>query len=392
MLKVLQIYKDYCPPVFGGIEKHLSLLCGKLSSVAHVDVLVANRRAQTEQDFINGIKVLKAGTFGRFLSAPLSPLFGYYLSRERYDILHFHLPNPTAVLSYLLVRPPGAVVATWHSDIVRQKKFMPLYRPFLTRFLNLCDAILPTSERYARTSPFLTLHLDKCHPVPLGIDVSRFSPTEKIKQKAGELRARFSDRIVLFVGLLRYYKGLKFLIDAMLDLDATLIIVGEGPMRAELESYCRERQLKAKVFFAGAVDEEVLPAYYHSCDVFCLPSIYRSEAFGVSQLEAMACGKPVVSTALDTGVPYVNLDGRTGLIVPPMDSAALAEALCSLLSDKVLAARLGNAARERVLTEFTAEQMAQSVLAVYRRLIRSPKSKVESPKSKVSGRGDLGPR
>jgi len=389
MLKVLQIYKDYYPPVFGGIEKHLSLLCGKLSSVAQVDVLVANRRARTEEDFINGVKVTKVGAFGRFLSAPLSPLFGYYLNRERYDILHFHLPNPPAVLSYLLVRPPGAVVVTWHSDIVRQKKFLPFYRPFLLRFLNLCDAILPTSERYARTSPFLTLHLDKCHPVPLGIDVSRFSPTEKIKQKAGELRARFSDRIVLFVGLLRYYKGLKFLIDAMQNLDAALIIVGEGPLRAELESYCREKQSKGKVFFAGAVDEEVLPAYYHSCDVFCLPSIYRSEAFGVSQLEAMACGKPVVSTALDTGVPHVNLDGRTGLIVPPMDSAALAEALRSLLSDKVLAARLGNAGRERVLAEFTAEQMVQSVLAVYRRLIQSPKSKVQSPKSNY-GRSDPG--
>ncbi|MBN2209271.1 MAG: glycosyltransferase [Candidatus Coatesbacteria bacterium] len=385
MLRVLQIYKDYYPPVFGGIEKHLSLLCAKLSLVAHVDVLVANRKAQTEQEFINGIKVLKAGTFGRLLSAPLSPLFGSYLSRERYDILHFHLPNPTAVLSYLLVRPPGAVVVTWHSDIVRQRSFLPLYRPFLMRFLNLCDAILPTSERYARTSPFLTLHLDKCHPIPLGIDVSRFSPTEKIKHQAAELRATYGGRVVLFVGLLRYYKGLKFLIDAMQSLDATLVIVGEGPMRAELESYCQERRLKVKVFFAGAVDEEILPAYYHSCDVFCLPSIYRSEAFGVSQLEAMACGKPVVSTALDTGVPYVNLDGKTGLIVPPMDSAALAEALRSLLSDQVLAARLGEAARGRVLTEFTAEEMAQSVLAVYRSL-------VERRKAKGSGKSDLGLR
>ena len=125
MPKVLQIYKDYCPPVFGGIEKHLSLLCNKLSSLAHVDVLVANRRLRTEQDFINGIKVTKAGTLGRFFSAPLSPLFGYYLGRERYDVLHFHLPNPTAVLSYLLVRPSGRIVVTWHSDIVRQARFLP---------------------------------------------------------------------------------------------------------------------------------------------------------------------------------------------------------------------------------------------------------------------------
>jgi rhamnosyl/mannosyltransferase len=168
---------------------------------------------------------------------------------------------------------------------------------------------------------------------------------------------------------LRYYKGLKFLIDAMQDLDAKLIIVGDGPMRGELEGRCRARQLMNKVVFAGAVDEEILPAYYHCCDVFCLPAIYRSEAFGVVQLEAMSCGKPVVSTALDSGVPFVNRDGRTGLIVPPKDTNALSRAIGSLLSDRALAARLGRSAKDRVLSEFTADRMAQSVLAVYRRLI-----------------------
>jgi len=369
MPRVLQIYKDYCPPIFGGIEKHLSLLCNRLSAVMDVDVLVANRSARTERDFIDGIKVTKAGTLGRYFSAPFSPLFGYYLGRECYDILHFHLPNPTAVISYLLVRPAGKTVVTWHSDIVRQARFLPFYEPFLLKFLNQCDAILPTSERYAQSSPFLRRFLPKCHTVPLGIDVSRFSLSKRIAEKAEDLKARFGERIVLFVGLLRYYKGLEFLIDAMQDLDAKLIIVGDGPMRGELESHCRTKQLMSKVVFAGAVDEEVLPAYYHCCDVFCLPSIYRSEAFGVSQLEAMACGKPVVSTALDSGVPFVNLDGRTGLIVPPKDSNALSRAIGSLLSDRAHAARLGKSARDRVLSEFTADRMAQSVLAVYRRLI-----------------------
>ena len=369
MAKVLQVYKDYCPPIFGGIEKHLSLLCNRLSTVMDVDVLVANRRYRTERDFIDGLKITKAGTLGRFFSAPFSPLFGYYLGKGRYDVLHFHLPNPTAVISYLLVRPAGKTVVTWHSDIVRQARFLPFYEPFLLRFLNHCDVILPTSERYAQSSSFLRCFLPKCHPVPLGIDASRFSLSKEIAEKARELRARFGDRIVLFVGLLRYYKGLEYLIDAMQDLDAKLIIVGDGPMLEELEGRCRAKQLTSKVSFAGAVDEEVLPAYYHCCDVFCLPAIYRSEAFGVVQLEAMACGKPVVSTALDSGVPFVNLDGRTGLIVSPKDSDALSKAIDSLLSDRALAARLGKSARDRVLSEFTADRMARSVLAVYRRLI-----------------------
>ncbi len=369
MAKVLQVYKDYWPPIFGGIEKHLSLLCNRLSTVMDVDVLVANRRYRTGRDFIDGLKITKAGTLGRLFSAPFSPLFGYYLGRERYDLLHFHLPNPTAVISYLLVRPAGKIVVTWHSDIVRQARFLPFYEPLLLKFLNHCDVILPTSERYSRSSPFLRRFLPKCNPVPLGIDVSRFSLSKEIAEKAEDLKARFGERIVLFVGLLRYYKGLEFLIDAMRELDAKLIIVGHGPMRGELEGRCREKQLMSKVVFAGAVDEELLPAYYHCCNVFCLPAIYRSEAFGVVQLEAMSCGKPVVSTALDSGVPFVNLDGQTGLIVPPKDSNALSKAIGSLLSDRALAARLGNSARERVLSEFTADRMARSVLAAYRRLI-----------------------
>ncbi|RLC47566.1 MAG: glycosyl transferase family 1 [Candidatus Coatesbacteria bacterium] len=377
MLRILQVYKDYCPPIFGGIEKHIALLSNRLSRVANVDVLVANRGLRTELEVIDGIRVTKVGELGRFLSAPVSPLFGCYLGRERYDILHFHLPNPTAVISYLLVRPAGKVVVTWHSDIVRQAKFLPFYRPFLMRFLQLCDVILPTSERYARSSAYLSNFTAKCRPIPLGIDVSRFSLTDDVARQVKQLRAKFGDRIVLFVGRLRYYKGLKFLIDAMQLLDAKLLIVGDGPMRAELEKYSSSRDLGEKVLFVGEVDEKSLPVYYHCCDVFCLPSIYRSEAFGVSQIEAMTCGKPVVSTALDTGIEEVNLDGLTGLVVPPMDSKSLSRAIGLLLSDKALAARLGGFAQKRVFKQFTADRMAESVLSIYNRVVMQEQEGVQ---------------
>jgi len=369
MFSVLQIYKDYCPPVFGGIEKHLALLSQWLSRVVDVEVLVANRGLRTQEEVIRGIRVTKAGSLGRVYSAPLTPLFWYLLGRARFDILHFHLPNPTAVVSYLLARPAGKVVVTWHSDIVRQARFLPLYRPFLLRFLRRCDVILPTSERYARTSPFLREFLAKCRAIPLGIDVSRFKLTESVWSKKEELRSRFGPRIVLFVGLLRYYKGLSFLIDAMAKVDGRLVIVGDGPMRQALEAQSKQSRLEQRVTFVGAVSEEELPAYYHCCDVFCLPSIFRSEGFGVSQLEAMVCGKPVVSTRLDTGVCYVNLDGKTGIVVEPMDSDALAGAITRLLDDTALAARLGEFARRRVLAEFTVERMGSRVLDVYKRLL-----------------------
>ncbi|MBN2209734.1 MAG: glycosyltransferase [Candidatus Coatesbacteria bacterium] len=371
MLKVLHIYKDYFPPVFGGIEKHMSLLCNELAPIVDVDVLVANRRGWTVVDIVNGIRVVKAATFGRFYSAPVSPSFLYYLGRERRDILHFHLPNPTAVLAYLMVRPPGKVVVTWHSDIVRQAKFLPVYRPFLNRFLNLSDVVLPTTDRYAQSSPFLKDFLHKCEAIPLGVDASQFEMTPNIEEKTAALRSEFGDRVVLFVGLLRYYKGLQYLIKAMRDVDARLVVVGEGPMSAELHQLTSKLGLADRVSFVGRVAEEMLPAYYHCCDVFCLPSVYRSEAFGFSQVEAMVCGKPVVSTGLDTGVPYVNLDGKTGLVVPPMDSAALASAINMLLSDKDLARDCGENGRARASKELSSKSMARSVLAVYRRLVET---------------------
>ncbi|MCD6325952.1 glycosyltransferase [bacterium] len=370
MLRILQVYKDYCPPIYGGIEKELSLLCNELKHVADVQVLVCNRGSKTQQEIIDGIGVLKVSSPTRLLSAPISPLFPYYLGRERYDILHFHLPNPTAVVSYLIARPKGKLVVTWHSDIVRQAKFLPFYKPFLHRFLELCDVILPTSEQYAKSSPFLDRFISKCQAVPLGIDTSRFTlRNAETDQIIAKLREQHGSRIVLFVGILRYYKGLSYLIQAMQRVDGRLVIVGKGPMEKELKAKVSELGLGAKITFAGAVSEELLPAYYHLCDVFCLPSIYRSEAFGVSQIEAMACGKPVVSTQLDSGVPFVNMHRKTGIIVPPKDSNALAEALNELLSNRALASQMGDLARRRVEREFTAKRMTQSVLAVYSRLL-----------------------
>lgn len=248
------------------------------------------------------------------------------------------------------------------------------------RFLELADVILPTSDRYAKSSLFLREFLDKCVTVPLGVDVSRFRLVEAGKslggrtdvstvEQAERLRSEHGDRIVLFVGLLRYYKGLTYLIEAMEAVDGKLLIVGDGPMRSELEALVRKRRLLDKVVFVGKVPEDWLPAYFHCSDVFCLPAIFRSEAFGVCQLEAMACGKPVVSTDLDSGVPFVNQDGVTGLVVPPRDPRALAGAIGALLTDRRRAVSMGEAGKRRVEREFTVRRMAESVLSVYEDLV-----------------------
>lgn len=368
-MKIVHIYKDYYPPVLGGIETHINSLVTGMKDMVDSSVLVCNTCLKTEQQDIEGVSVVKAACLGRALSAPLSPMFPSLLKNLSADILHFHLPMPTATISYLLSPPEGKVVVTYHSDIVRQSWALAAYGPFQQRFLRKADRILVTSPNYLESSKHLQPHRDKCRVVPLGMDLSLFEPSPEVMQQSGEIRNRYGERIVLFVGKLRYYKGLTFLLKAMKKVDAKLIVIGGGPLERQLKQQVREDDLEQRVFFLGDTDRRRLPSYYYACDLFCLPSIYRSEAFGLVQIEAHACGKPVVSTNLTSGVPFVNLDGETGLIVPPQDPDALADAIENLLNDAELRTRLGSFARKRAYEEFTLEKMVTRVKNIYDELM-----------------------
>jgi rhamnosyl/mannosyltransferase len=188
---------------------------------------------------------------------------------------------------------------------------------------------------------------------------------------ADEIRRRFAGQFLVFaLGRHVYYKGFEYLIRAIAGVPgAALALGGEGPLTETLRSAAREAGVAERVFFTGRIADAELPAWYHACDVFCLPSIERAEAFGIAQVEAMACGKPVVCCRLDNGVNWVNRDGETGLAVAPADSTALAGALTRLQADPALRARLGDQARRRALAQFTAEAMAKGTLAVYREVL-----------------------
>jgi len=201
--------------------------------------------------------------------------------------------------------------------------------------------------------------------VPFGIDLDSFALRIGEVDQVQELRRRHGERIMLFLGVLRYYKGLEVLIRAMVPVTGRLLIAGRGPQRAALEALTRELDLTDRISFLGEASEAERRLLLHACDVFVLPSIDRSEAFGIAQLEAMACGKPVVASDLPTGVRLVNQGGVTGMLVPRGDPDALAGALNQLLEDDALRARLGKAARLRVEQEFTAERMIARTLDVY---------------------------
>jgi rhamnosyl/mannosyltransferase len=371
-MKIVHVYKDYYPPVVGGVEKHIAQVCNYFKDKYEVEALVCNHSPVTRIENIDGVTVTRVGQIGRLQSAPLSPAFPLWLRKVEADIFHYHMPNPTCELSHLMTRPRGSVVVTYHSDIIRQKFLLKFYRSFLRRFLSHARIIMPTSPIYAETSEFLKEFQGSCTVVPLGIDTKMFdSVARTMAPEIERVRNMFGAGFILFVGKLRYYKGLQFLIEAMPEITVPLVIIGRGPMEDDLRMLAQNYQVADKVHFVGEVTEEDLAVFYHACSLFVLPSIYRSEAYGLVQLEAHSCGKPVVSTKLGTGVEFVNVDGKTGRTVPPADSKALAGAIKELLADPVGRKRMGEYARQRALKEFTLQRMFDQVEAVYKRALSS---------------------
>lgn len=364
-MRIVHVYKDFYPPIFGGMEKHIGLMCRYQRQWAEVEALVCSRSPWTRRMLRDGTLVTEVGEWGRFQSAPVSPLFPYYLSRVRADVVVVHMPNPTAELSWLLARPRGKLVVRYHSDVVRQAAAMRLYGPLQMTFLGQAGIILPTSQPYLESSMTLRPHRDRCHVVPLGIEPERFARPDAALLAA--VKERHGEGFVLFSGMHRYYKGLSVLVEAAQHIKGKVVVAGEGPERAALMA--RARALGANIDFPGAVSDAELVAYLHACSVFVFPSVERSEAFGISIMEAHACGKPVVATRLGTGVEFINQEGVTGVNVPPRDANALTAAVNALLEDPARAAAMGAAARERVAREFHAEKIAREELAWYEKAL-----------------------
>jgi rhamnosyl/mannosyltransferase len=369
-IRILQITKFFYPH-FGGMEKVVRDINVGLKKDVNMKVLTCQVVGKGDKEIIDDIEVFRAGSIGTYFSVPISftfPLLLKKISRDR-DILHFHLPFPLAVMSYLLVRPKGKIVIWWHSDILKPKNLYKLYKPFLRRFLNKVDKIIVATPYHIKNSDILKDFENKCEIIPYGIDVEQFNFIDEIKEKAKKIRKKYGPKIILFVGRLIYYKGLEYLIQAMKSVDAKLLIIGEGCLKENLQKLVGKLKIRDKVFFLGRVGNSGIITYYYACDIFILPSVEKTEAFGLVQLEAMACGKSVVNTNLPTGVPYVSLDKITGVTVPPKDAKALAGAINNLLNNEGLRKRYGENGRKRVEKEFTVKIMTKKVLNLYQELV-----------------------
>lgn len=365
-MKVLQVYKDY-HPVLGGIENHVKMLAkGLIQQGVDVQVLATNTRPRTAIEEIEGVPVIKAGCPLRISGAPISPGFYVWMRRLKPDIAHLHFPNPPGELGQLFLGQSHKFVLTYHSDVVRQKYLLRLYTPFLWKVLAKADRIIATSPNYIRSSPYLSRFADKCVVIPLGIDLKPFDTVDD--DRVQTIRQRYGSPLLLFVGKLRYYKGLEYLFEALRHIQARLLVAGTGPMEDEWRALAQELGLGDKAAFLGQVSDSDLPAYYHACDLFVLPASHRSEAFGVVQVEAMACGRPVICTELGTGTSWVNIHDETGLVVPPRDPGALVEAINQLLADESLRRRLRERGRERAQW-FSKEVMVERTVELYEELL-----------------------
>jgi glycosyltransferase involved in cell wall biosynthesis len=349
-----------------------------VESLCHVNgrdivnrALVFNSGPRTVAELVDGIEVTRVGTIGAAGSVPIAPGFPAALKRARADAIVLHEPNPWALLSFTLARPRAPLAIWFHSEVVRPRlQYALFYHPVARAAYREARRIVVSSPALAKHAHALTPHRDRIIVIPFGVDASRWEATAEVRERAAAIRGRIGARpVVLFAGRMVAYKGVDVLLRAIAQTDVSAVLVGRGPSLTRWEALARELKIDARVTFAGEVPHDELVALYHACDMFVLPSITRAEAFGYVQLEAMACGRPVISTRVQSGVPWVNRDGETGITVPPGDAGALGDAIAALAADPGLRARMGAAGRARVDSAFSMTRMRDAVGTFYRDLL-----------------------
>ena len=364
-MKVLQLGKFY--PIRGGVEKvEWSLTEGLSAQGVPCDMLCASFDGAKETQVIpmneHG-RVIVVPTWLQAAGTMIAPKMIGWLRKHaaEYDIIHVHHPDPMAALALRLSGYKGRVILHWHSDILSQRFFLFFYRPLQNWLIRRAERIVGTTPVYVRESPHLAHAQDKCTAVPIGID-----PLQPDPERVSAIRQRFEDKkLILSIGRLIPYKGYPYLIEAMALLpdDYHLVIGGTGPLREQLEQLIQDKNLQERITLTGYIDDADLPAWFGACDCFVLTSTMKTEAFGIVQIEAMSCHKPVVATRIPhSGVSWVNEDRVSGRNVTPGKPEEYAAAIQEVLSNYE---KFGESAYLRYLNCFTRKQMIDKILQLY---------------------------
>jgi glycosyltransferase involved in cell wall biosynthesis len=379
ILYVLHAYKVFPPDVTGGIPEAIAYIAQGMSSRHQSLILVPRDRGWGRRFTLDGMSVEAVTSFGTAMSSPLAPSFPLRLAQRarKASLVALHHPFPLNDIGVAIGFPEHtALVVHWHTKIVGKRPFAAALAPILTHTLARAERIIVSHPALIKNSPFLVRYADKCMVIPYGVHVDYWGElNDTQRRKAAELRARYP-RLVLATGRLVPYKGFQVLIEALRHVDATVMIVGEGPLEDDLRQTARRLGVGERFVLAGGLSRDDLKVHLQVARMFALPSVTEAEAFGIVQLEAMAAGLPVINTDLPTGVPDVARNEREGLTVPPGDPAALAAGINRLLDDEGLARNLGAAGRSRVAVEYRAEVFVKRIEDVYEAAIAERRNAV----------------
>lgn len=369
-MKILHVYKNYYPESIGGVEQLIHSLSQTLVAEGHVSDVVTTTKEKQSYEYqtdCNQVYLFPA-TIDKF-SCPISLelLSKFKYIAEDYDVLHYHFPWPYADLLHLLSGIKKPSVVTYHSDILKQKTLNILYQPLMRRFFKKVDRIITTSENLLNSSPVLQKFKDKCSVVPIGMD--RPEPPQDAKERCQQWQEKFPKPFFLFIGVLRYYKGLHFLLEAAKGVDADIVIAGDGPEKENLLKQAKELELK-NVHFLGRISDEDKWALLETCHAVIAPSHLKTEAFCISLLEGLMHGKPLISTELGTGTSFVNTDGLSGIVVPAGEPTALAEAMQRMLNDDEYYELCKQNTAQHYRQFFTGDCMMDGYAAMYHNLLR----------------------
>ncbi|MNF45178.1 Alpha-D-kanosaminyltransferase [compost metagenome] len=368
-MRVLHFYKTYLSETVGGIEHVMFELCE--SGAQHgIESQVLTLSANPTPT------VIPFGTHevhrARLDVQLASTGFSYSVFKQfrelaaEADVVNYHFPWPFMDVVHFLSGLNKPSVVTYHSDIIRQKHLLKLYQPLMSRFLASADRIVAASPNYLHTSDVLKNFPEKTRVIPYGLNKAAYPKTDT--ERMARWRERLDERFFLFVGVMRYYKGLHILIEALKDIDYPVVIVGAGPLEAELHAQAATLGLR-NLHFVGRLDDEDKAAVLELSYAIVFPSHLRSEAFGISLLEGAMYGKPMISSEIGTGTSYINIHGETGLVVPPSNPPAFREAMRTLWENPAQAAAMGAKAEARYRKLFTADEMGRQWNELYQELL-----------------------
>lgn len=371
-MKILQVGKFY--PIRGGVEKVMyDMMLGLSQRGVSCDMLCA--AVENQQPGVVSLnenaRLIIMPAIIKCAATMISPAMISALRRikDDYDVIHIHHPDPMACVALFFSGYKGKVLLHWHSDILKQKILLKIYHPFQKWLIDRADLIIGTTPVYVSRSPFLKNVQYKVGHIPIGVD--RIIPDNDAMRQIRSCYA--GKRIVFSLGRLVEYKGYEYLIKAARYLtdDYVILIGGTGPLKEELQALIKEEGQENKVRLIGYVSDDELPHYFGACDLFCLSSIQKTEAFAIVQIEAMSVGKPVIATKIkDSGVSWVNAHTASGFNVEPQNAHAIAEAIEAVLSDNQVYRRLSEGALERYDNLFTKDTMVDLCLSIYEKILQ----------------------